>query len=279
MRPKSSSAKKPAEQVVKDIPHPRSSRSSGSSSSRTCRRDGRWSSWASRAGPSVAGMTVTLRAARKRWPIDRPPRAGCGTVSRARSTTRSSNWRWSSPSYLLSAQQGFVLAMRNLARVQDALGFREAANSWIAQASATEQQQAIRQQQTNQAWAGAAYALGCALGGGCMNASPSRNYAKPSYTQPNPSTWMVTPQALPTSPSLCPNGQYVNGPCRMAPDGTFVGGSPRMAPDGTFVGGQPRMAPNGSYVGGDKVTMCPDGTYVGGSRCQLAPNGKYVGVD
>ena len=85
------------------IPRPKSSRSSGSSSSHICRPGARGSNWALRAGPSAAGMTVTSRAGRRRWRIDRPPRAACGTVSRPTSMARSSSWRWgiTSPAYVV----------------------------------------------------------------------------------------------------------------------------------------------------------------------------------
>jgi hypothetical protein len=43
--------------------------------------------------------------------------------------------------------------------------------------------------------------------------------------------------------NLCPDGTYVNGPCRLAPNGAFVGGNPQLAPNGTFTGGTPKMAP------------------------------------
>jgi hypothetical protein len=79
--------------------------------------------------------------------------------------------------------------------------------------------------------------------------------------------------------TLCPDGSFVNGPCRMAPNGTFVGssGDIQMAPNGSFVAGTPRMAPNGTFVGGNgQMTLCPDGSYVSG-QCVMAPNGRFIG--
>lgn len=93
-----------------------------------------------------------------------------------------------------------------------------------------------------------------------------------------PLTQPVAPRNL--TPSLCPDGSYVVGPCRIAPDGTYAGGvaPPQIAPNGKYVGENPRLAPDGSYVGGrGAITQCPDGSYVAG-QCQLAPNGKYVGL-
>jgi transposase-like protein len=39
-----------------------------------------------------------LEGGRRRWKIGHRHRAGCGTASATTSRTRSSNWRWSSPS-------------------------------------------------------------------------------------------------------------------------------------------------------------------------------------
>ncbi|MBL0115346.1 MAG: sel1 repeat family protein [Sphingomonadales bacterium] len=63
--------------------------------------------------------------------------------------------------YLLSARQGFVQAMYNLANVQTRLGHADAANSWIATANSVQQQQ-------NQNASALGYALGCAVAGGCI---------------------------------------------------------------------------------------------------------------
>ena len=43
-------------------------------------------------------MIAILMAGPKRWRIEPSARAGCGTAFPTRSATRSSNWRWSSPS-------------------------------------------------------------------------------------------------------------------------------------------------------------------------------------
>ena len=85
--------------------------------------------------------------------------------------------------YSLSANQGFVPAMQNLAALQSRVGNIAAADSWRALAAATAQNQmAIRQQNAS----ALGYALGCALGGGCRSAAPlAPALSTPSY-QPTP---------------------------------------------------------------------------------------------
>lgn len=167
--------------------------------------------------------------------------------------------------YLLSARQGFVLAMRNLAQLQQRLGHNDVANSWLVMAAAAERQQAEGAEILS-------YQLGCMIAGGCASA---RSYSPTRATTGSNSSGLRTSQG----PMLCPNGTYVGGsPCTRAPDGTYVYGQPTLAPDGTYVGGSPRLAPNGTYVGGaGQIIQCPDGNYVAGERCILTPSGTYVG--
>jgi hypothetical protein len=196
--------------------------------------------------------------------------------------------------YLASAKQGLVVGMRNLARVQQRLGYQDAANTWLQMASATELQQAQRQYQMQQGLNSLGYALGCAMAGGC--AAPGVTMAPVQRQRPvsvqqgglaplgtlggsSVSHGTLGRSSPKSGMSLCPNGSYVSGStCRLAPDGTYVGGSPVLAPDGTYVSGTPRLAPNGKYVGGTgQIIMCPDGTYVTGRICLLTPSGRYVG--
>lgn len=177
--------------------------------------------------------------------------------------------------YLASAKKGFVVAMRNLAHVQESLGYNAEAASWLQMAVNTEAQQAQNRQQTQEGLNSLGYALGCALAGGCSPAiskTPVQNQqALPALQRQSAAPVIV----------LCPNGTYVSGSnCRLAPNGTYVGGTPTLAPDGSYVGGRPRIVPNGKYVGGyGKTTVCPDGSFVTGTRCLPTPAGTYVGVE
>lgn len=180
--------------------------------------------------------------------------------------------------YSKSANQGFTLAMRNLARVQERLGYVDAAASWLRLADQTERN---HRAQTDAAVSSFGWALGCALAGGC----PSANYQPPSWGNGSPTDWRESgaQSYSPTANSLdavtmCPDGSYVAGTrCWIAPNGQYLGGPPTIAPDGTYVAGAPRIAPSGKYIGGTgPITICPDGSYVSG-QCRLTPAGTYIG--
>ncbi len=197
--------------------------------------------------------------------------------------------------YLRAAKQNLPVAMVNLARVQYALGYGDAAVSWLHLAArwgysdaVTElrrrnlnvpQSDLLAAQQTQDA--ADAEALGALIGLAIMGAVVTDNpevlnspALLPSMT-PSPST---STEGL----VMCPDGTYVMGRCNQCSDGSYVGGTGcRMAPTGDFVrdtGTMPQMAPDGTYVpGGSAVIMCPDGSFVSGKYCRLAPDGTYVG--
>lgn len=218
------------------------------------------------------------------------------TTTTPKSDIQAADW------YALSAKQGFVQAMSNLARVQLRLGYKTQAISWLQLGARWGDATSIgmlgeqglpipgadlamgQQQVQTQLGATVGQLIGCAIGGGCRPAAPAY-FPLPLVQQQLPAasaaqlgTTRSTASGQSGSLHMCADGNYVSGTCQMAPNGTFVGGRPTMAPDGTFVPGTPRMAPDGSYVGGSgRTIMCPDGSYVSGTRCVLAPNGKYVG--
>ena len=220
------------------------------------------------------------------------------TTSTPKSDNEAASW------FALSARQGLVLAMPNLARVQLRLGYRAEAVTWLNLGARWGDSTSLAMlgqlgevapspdlayaQQESQAQLGAALgqAIGCALGGNCSA------YSVRTYSPPTPSARAARAETHVRATSgssdsatsgartiMCADGSYVVGDsCRMAPDGTFVGGKPVMAPDGSFVTGRPTLTPGGTFVGGSgKTTMCPDGSWVGGTTCKLLPNGKYIG--
>lgn len=198
--------------------------------------------------------------------------------------------------FLLAAQQGLSIAMRNLATVQTRMGYHDAARSWVQSADATDQQnQVIRDQQAALGMAALVSGVVCALGG-CPAPTPyppqalrdggdvtglpgtGRVSLFDDHAADSRRVGLSSDQRSAPNIRICADGSYVAGTCNLAPDGTYTGGLPRLAPDGTYVGGTPRLAPNGSYVGGSgRTIMCPDGSYVSGERCRLTPSGTYVG--
>jgi hypothetical protein len=189
------------------------------------------------------------------------------------SDEEAANW------FALSARQGFVLAMRNLAKVQQRLGHWDAAQSWLARADGVEAEQRARNQQgLQEGLAALGYAIGCAAAGGCSATPPASVSVVPTQRS-GPSGMGTASIGGSSSITMCPSGSYVSGStCTMAPDGTYVAGSPRLAPDGSYVAGTPRITPSGSFVGGTgRIILCPDGTYVSGTSCRLTPAGTYVG--
>lgn len=215
--------------------------------------------------------------------------------------------RW----FLLAAQQGLSLAMRNLAIVQTRMGHKDAAGSWIQLADTTDHQnKAVRDQQEALGIGLLLGGVACAVGGcttpgvGYSTPAPSIGYAPVGRSGRDRAGLLADEDGLGESSRarpadrglgsirldvsardrsardirMCADGSYISGTCNMAPDGTYVGGRPNIAPDGTYVGGTPRLAPDGSYVGGTgRTIMCPDGTYVVGNSCRLTPSGTYVG--
>lgn len=104
--------------------------------------------------------------------------------------------------YLLSARQGQVMAMENLARVYARLGHIQFGESWLNMASTTRQhqalQQAVNQRQAQQNLNSMGYVLGCAIAGGCVPASPTNRtttivYQAPAVTPQNPVRVVQTP--------------------------------------------------------------------------------------
>lgn len=186
--------------------------------------------------------------------------------------------------YLKSANQGFTLGMRNLARVQERLGYHDAAALWLSLSDRTEQN---HRAQMEAAASSLGFALGCALAGGCL----ATGYYPRSWANESPTDWRGSGFSTTNSRSsssatmdflrpitMCPDGSYVAGTrCWIAPNGQYLAGPPTIAPDGTYVVGTPRITPNGSYIGGTgPITICPDGSYVAG-KCRLTPAGTYVG--
>ncbi|MBK6298155.1 MAG: sel1 repeat family protein [Sphingomonadales bacterium] len=104
------------------------------------------------------------------------------TSQTPRSDEQAAEW------FILSARQGFVQAMHNLANVQTRLGYREAANSWLAMANSVQQQQ-------NQAASALGYALGCAIAGGCLPPTAPMILPPTSATQqpPKPPKCQLSP--------------------------------------------------------------------------------------
>jgi TPR repeat protein len=109
--------------------------------------------------------------------------------------------------YLRSAQQGFVLGMLGLARVQLAMNNRVPAISWLTLAARWNDQSAIttlmslrepvpapdlfaqRQQAEQQALGQMGYALGCAMAGGCGPRVPVQTPSPPIDLNCTPTTF------------------------------------------------------------------------------------------
>ncbi len=75
-------------------PPPKSSKSSNWSSNLTCRNGAVSPASASRVRPRTAGMTVTLPAGRRRWPIGHPGPIASGTAPPMPCRGVSLIWRW-----------------------------------------------------------------------------------------------------------------------------------------------------------------------------------------
>ena len=60
--------------------------------------------------------------------------------------------------------------------------------------------------------------------------------------------------------TLCPDGSFVNGPCRLAPNGSFVGGN-----------GNIQLAPNGTYTNGNREWLRTEALSAGMPRFLFAP--------
>jgi hypothetical protein len=208
--------------------------------------------------------------------------------------------------FRLAADQGFTLAMRNLAGVHSrrgAPGDSETASAWIALADATDaENRLVQEQQRAQALAVLAAGLACALGG-CSAPAPAYQAASPSVrygavpempsfgfgaARPNGGVRPLDPAPAyglknrdpgrtGSGGAAMPGSSGASSGMRLCPDGSYVSGTCNLAPDGTYVGGRPQLTPNGTYVEQGRVRLAPNGTYVGGNgRMILCPDGTYV---